>query len=111
MQVVHSVVVDDCSRALYVADRENSRVLRFSIRAGSDQQINAVDLSHFGPVYAITMGPYGTLLALCWNLGSDKSWIVEIAVQESEASISHLDTQRPSRDECIPSAFNSSIVA
>ena len=56
------------------------------------------------------MGPYGTLLALCWNLGSDKSWIVEIAVQESEASISHLETQRPSRDECIPSAYYSSIV-
>ena len=53
MQVVHSVVVDDCFRALYVADRENSLVLRFSIGTSSDQQINAVDLSHFGPVYAI----------------------------------------------------------
>ncbi len=67
MNVPHSLVVDDCANALYVADRESAAVQRFALEAGDHEQ--TVDLRRWGPVYAITMGPYGTLLALCWQRG------------------------------------------
>ena len=67
MNVPHSLVVDDCANALYVADRESSAVQRFALEDGHHER--TVDLRRWGPVYAITMGPYGTLLALCWQRG------------------------------------------
>jgi hypothetical protein len=34
------------------------------------------DLSEFGPVYGLTAGPYGSLLALCWDRGADRVWLL-----------------------------------
>ena len=67
MNVPHSLVIDDCANALYVADRESAAVQRFALEAGDHEQ--TIDLRRWGPVYAITTGPYGTLLALCWQRG------------------------------------------
>ena len=85
IQIAHSVMVDDCSGALFVADRENARVLRFAMGSPSRKHTGVATLSRFGQVYAITMGPYGTLLALCWDRQTDKSWVVEVAINEGEA--------------------------
>ena len=82
IQIAHSVMVDDCSDALFVADRENARVLRFTVGGPSSEHTEVATLSRFGQVYAITTGPYGTLLALCWDRQTDKSWIVEVAINE-----------------------------
>ena len=83
MDVPHSVVVDDCNSALYVADRENSRVLHFYIGGEPEAQKVVSDLQRYGQVYAITAGPYGTLLALCWDRDKDKTWILEINASDS----------------------------
>ncbi|KAL0044814.1 hypothetical protein WJX82_010409 [Trebouxia sp. C0006] len=64
MSIPHSVVLDECSDALYVADREHSEVHKFVI---SDQTLQGTwNLKQSGQVYSITVGPYGTILALCW---------------------------------------------
>ena len=34
------------------------------------------DLSEYGPVYGLTAGPYGSLLALCWDRGADRVWLL-----------------------------------
>jgi hypothetical protein len=49
------------------------------------------DLSAFGPVQAITAGPYGTLLALTWDPASQSAMLV------------HLDTT-PDADAGAPEA-------
>ncbi|KAK9908849.1 hypothetical protein WJX75_003782 [Coccomyxa subellipsoidea] len=61
----HSVVLQECSRALYVAEREAARVHRFSL--DTRQLDGSWDLAHYGPVYALAAGPYGAVLALSWN--------------------------------------------
>ncbi|DBA66998.1 TPA: hypothetical protein ACH3X2_002106 [Trebouxia sp. C0005] len=64
MDIPHSLVLDECSDALYVADREHSEVHKFVI---SDQRLQGTwNLKQSGYVYSITAGPYGTILALCW---------------------------------------------
>lgn len=64
MDIPHSLVLDECSDALYVADREHSEVHKFVI---SDQRLQGTwNLKQSGHVYSITAGPYGTILALCW---------------------------------------------
>ena len=35
---------------------------------------------------AAAAAAYGILLALCWDRQTDKSWIVEVAIYESEVS-------------------------
>ena len=81
MAVPHSVVLDDCAGALYVADRENARVVLFYVGDDAAAQQELADLSRFGAVYGVTAGPYGTLLALCWDRASHKSWVVHINVR------------------------------
>jgi hypothetical protein len=34
------------------------------------------DLGEYGPVYGLTAGPYGSLLALCWDRGADRVWLL-----------------------------------
>ena len=34
------------------------------------------DLSEYGQVYGLTAGPYGSLLALCWDRGADRMWLL-----------------------------------
>jgi hypothetical protein len=36
------------------------------------------DLSAFGPVQAVTAGPYGTLLALTWDSASQSTMLVHL---------------------------------
>ena len=102
MSVPHSVVVDDCAGALYVADRENSRVLHFPIGGDGVAHTELADLKRYGPVYAITAGPYGTLLALCWDRASDKSWIVEIDARDSTPPFPPLLLHAQVRNFCCP---------
>jgi hypothetical protein len=86
MNIPHSVVLDDCAGAVYVADRENARVMLFYIGDDKDAQRELSDLKEYGAVYAITAGPYGTLLALCWDQGADKMWVLELAARDGAAS-------------------------
>ena len=81
----HSLVVDDCANALYVADRENAAVQRFALEDGRHER--SVDLRRWGPVYAITMGPYGTLLALCWRRGGDEPLVSVLHINPYEGAL------------------------
>ena len=59
----HSVAVDDCASALYVADLEGRAVRRFST-AGADagKLTGSWDVTGYGKPYAVTPGPYGCAL-------------------------------------------------
>jgi len=63
--VVHSLVLDDCSNTLYVADREKSHVRLLD--ADSGQEHPYIDLSQFGYVYSLTKDEYGNIYALTWQ--------------------------------------------
>ena len=56
----HSVAVDDCADALYVADLEGRAVRRFSTR-GTDagKLTGSWDVSGWGKPYSVERGPYG----------------------------------------------------
>ncbi|KAK9800913.1 hypothetical protein WJX73_010392 [Symbiochloris irregularis] len=65
MQTPHSLTLDECGEALYVADREGAKVHSFNLRTRQYQ--GSWNLQKEGKVYAIAIGPYGLLLALCWD--------------------------------------------
>ncbi len=85
MNVPHSLVVDDCANALYVGDRENAAVQRFALEDGRHER--TVDLRRWGPVYAITMGPYGTLLALCWQRGGGEPLVSVLHINPYDGAL------------------------
>ena len=85
MNVPHSLVVDDCANALYVADREAAAVQRFALEGGDHEQ--TIDLHQWGPVYAITIGPYGTLLALCWQRGGAAAGVSVVHINPYDGAL------------------------
>eukprot|EP00803_Ostreobium_quekettii_P002596 evm.model.scf_760EXC.6 EVM.evm.TU.scf_760EXC.6 scf_760EXC:55513-65279(+) len=77
MEVVHSLAVDECLDAIYVANREAGKLVVFGL---SDMKRKGqVDVKEDGKVFAVTPGPYGTVLALVgkWEPNS-KLWVYEI---------------------------------
>lgn len=64
-EVVHSVVADECADLVYAADREGRRV--YKMRLSDMAVIVKVDLSSHGQVWSLRQGPYGAVLALCWE--------------------------------------------
>jgi DNA-binding beta-propeller fold protein YncE len=90
MNVPHAVLVNECKGVLYVADRENSRVLEFNLQ---NQELGQrFDLGKFGMPYGITMGSYGSLLALCWKRNSNEVWVVMIDTQGMISSLQCIPT-------------------
>eukprot|EP00887_Chlorella_sp_A99_P001399 scaffold8.g1399.t1 len=65
MRVPHSVIVHECRKQLLVADREGGAVHAFSL--GDGGLSGSWHLSGLGLPYALTLGPYGTALALTWD--------------------------------------------
>lgn len=65
--VVHSLLVDECEGAVYVASREKGKVLALDL--SSLKQKAAFDLSAHGQAWALGFGPYGEQLALMWEEG------------------------------------------
>ena len=85
MNIPHSLVVDDCANTLYVADRESAAVQRFALEEGHHE--GTVDLRRWGPVYAITMAPYGTLLALCWQQGGAEGGVSVVHINPYDGAL------------------------
>lgn len=44
--------------------------------AAADPPDATVDLKEFGPVYGLTAGPYGSVMALCWDREADRVWLL-----------------------------------
>ncbi|KAL4457726.1 hypothetical protein ABPG75_012591 [Micractinium tetrahymenae] len=77
MFVAHSVVYDECSRRIYVADREFHRVHAFE--RGTGAYLGQWDLgSKYGAPYSLAIGPYGTVLVLAWQSNEGKIWVVAL---------------------------------
>lgn len=79
MQVPHSVVVQECSKQLLVADREAGRVHAFQL--GAAKYHGHWDLKkQYGLPYALALGPYGSVLALTWTRDSQapKTFVVAL---------------------------------
>ena len=56
----HSVAVDDCAMALYVADLEGRAIRRFSTQgADAGKLTGSWDVSAWGKPYSVESGPYG----------------------------------------------------
>eukprot|EP00197_Chlamydomonas_leiostraca_P013619 CAMPEP_0202860488 /NCGR_PEP_ID=MMETSP1391-20130828/2163_1 /ASSEMBLY_ACC=CAM_ASM_000867 /TAXON_ID=1034604 /ORGANISM="Chlamydomonas leiostraca, Strain SAG 11-49" /LENGTH=823 /DNA_ID=CAMNT_0049539651 /DNA_START=226 /DNA_END=2694 /DNA_ORIENTATION=+ len=71
--VAHSVLLDECRSKVYVAARETGRVYEYAYDAAARSlvQKNVHDLSQWGRVWSLVMGPYGLVLALTWESGKD----------------------------------------
>eukprot|EP00884_Botryococcus_braunii_P000484 jgi/Botrbrau1/10436/Bobra.0133s0043.1 len=67
----HSLVIGDCPRLLFVADREGQEVHTFDL--DSREYRGSWELREYGYVYGLTMGPYGMLFALTWRRDADKA--------------------------------------
>ncbi|KDD71732.1 hypothetical protein H632_c4491p0, partial [Helicosporidium sp. ATCC 50920] len=67
-QVPHAVLVHDCLRRVYVADREAGLVHAFGLSSG--QWEAQWQLPRGGLPYALAMGPYGRVAALSWRRGA-----------------------------------------
>ncbi|BDA41933.1 probable peptidyl-glycine alpha-amidating monooxygenase [Coccomyxa sp. Obi] len=94
----HSVVLQECSRALWVAEREAARVHRFSLDSRSLE--GTWDLAEYGPVYALAVGPYGAVLALSWNRDKEGQpthvvWLDENQAGKVAAAWAVPDVQAP----------------
>lgn len=69
MLIPHSLVIDECDNTLKVADRENKKVHTFKLDSGEFS--GSKDMTAYGKVWALTKGPYGRTLALCWDEGME----------------------------------------
>lgn len=64
------------------ASSGKARISSFSGTVGAaaldsaDSPDMTLDLQEFGPVYGLTAGPYGSLLALCWDRGANRVWLL-----------------------------------
>jgi peptidylamidoglycolate lyase len=63
--IPHSIILDDCSSLLYVADREHSRIMIVDAHEG--KEVLSLDLQEWGLVYSITRDEYGNIYALTWD--------------------------------------------
>ena len=63
--IPHSVILDDCSSLLYIADREHSRIVIVDAHEG--KEVLSLDLKEWGLVYSITRDEYGNVYALTWD--------------------------------------------
>ena len=85
--VVHSLVLDDCTDMLYVADREgkNIRLIHLGSADGKGKEITRVDVSMYGNVYSVTQDQYGNVYALVWdrNNPAKKVYFVQLQVKEA----------------------------
>ena len=99
LDIPHALVLDECNGALHVADREASRVQQFDIDSGDAER--DYDVAAFGMPYALTRGPYGSLLALCWKPASGEVWVVLINTKSGERPCTDLDNSYPIYDLCL----------
>ena len=63
--VPHSLVLDDCSATLFVADRENSQIRLVNANDGTEGR--SINLTSYGKVYSLTKDEYGNIYALAWD--------------------------------------------
>jgi len=63
--VPHSLVLDDCSATLFVADRENSQIRLVNANDGTEGR--PINLTSYGKVYSLTKDEYGNIYALAWD--------------------------------------------
>eukprot|EP00238_Polyblepharides_amylifera_P012871 CAMPEP_0196596294 /NCGR_PEP_ID=MMETSP1081-20130531/85341_1 /TAXON_ID=36882 /ORGANISM="Pyramimonas amylifera, Strain CCMP720" /LENGTH=407 /DNA_ID=CAMNT_0041921235 /DNA_START=90 /DNA_END=1313 /DNA_ORIENTATION=+ len=61
--VPHSILLHECRKRVYVADRENRRIMEYHINGSL---ISILDLSQYGEVYAISGFHGGEISALAW---------------------------------------------
>lgn len=74
--VPHSMVLDECAGTIVVADRERKRLVVFMMASGNVETV--VSTEEYGYPYAVTAGPYGTLLALVWDRDVDNTTVVAL---------------------------------
>ena len=84
--VPHSIVLDDCSDTLFVADRENDVIRLVNAFDGTENPQSPVDLKTFGKVYSLTKDEYNNIYALTWDRGISEN--VHVVQLQKEAGSS-----------------------